>query len=574
MAITNAEIAVIFTQLADLLEVEGEENPFRIRAYRNAARVIRGLDRSLAGMVAEGEDLEALPHIGHELAAKIREIVTTGRLRTLERHRRAVPQGLSELLQVPGLGPKRIHALQEQLGIGNLQELREAARAGRLQALSGFGAKLEQNILREIDALANRTRRFLRAEVEEIAAVLRDYLGRQKGVDQAIVAGSYRRWRETVGDLDILVTAAPNSGASDAFVQHEAVERVLSHGPTRASVVLRHTGLQVDLRIVAKDSLGAALHYFTGARAHNIAIRQIAREQGLKVNEYGIFRGEQRIAGDTEESVYACFDLPWITPELREDRGEIQAAQAGQLPTLITIEDLKGDLHCHTSATDGSASLDEMAQAARRLGHRYLAVTDHSQHLRVAHGQDETLLARQIDAIDAWNAQHRGFRLLKGVEVDILSDGRLDLPDAILSRLDIVVAAIHFDFGLSRERQTRRLLRAMDNPCVHIIAHPTGRLIGRRPAYALDIDRILAHAAENQVAMEINSQPERLDLDDRLARTAIEQGVRLAISSDAHSPGQLGLLRHGIAQARRGWVQAGDVINSRPWSELKKLLRH
>lgn len=574
MAITNAEIAVIFNQLADLLEVEGEENPFRIRAYRNAARVIRGLDRSLAGMVAEGEDLEALPHIGHELAAKIREIVTTGRLRTLERHRRAVPQGLSELLQVPGLGPKRIHALQEQLGIGNLQELREAARAGRLQALSGFGAKLEQNILREIEALANRTRRFLRAEVEEIAEVLRDYLGRQKGVDQAIVAGSYRRWRETVGDLDILVTAAPNSGVSDAFVQHEAVERVLSHGPTRASVVLRHTGLQVDLRIVAKDSLGAALHYFTGARAHNIAIRRIAREQGLKVNEYGIFRGEQRIAGDTEESVYACFDLPWITPELREDRGEIQAAQAGQLPTLITIEDLKGDLHCHTSATDGSASLDEMAQAARRLGHRYLAVTDHSQHLSVAHGQDETLLARQIDAIDAWNAQHRGFRLLKGIEVDILSDGHLDLPDAILSRLDIVVAAIHFDFGLSRERQTRRLLRAMDNPCVHIIAHPTGRLIGRRPAYQLDIDRILAHAAENQVAMEINSQPERLDLDDRLARTAIEQGVRLAISSDAHSPGQLGLLRHGIAQARRGWVQAGDVINTRPWSELKKLLRH
>lgn len=574
MAITNAEIAVIFNQLADLLEVEGEENPFRIRAYRNAARVIRGLDRSLAGMVAEGEDLEALPHIGHELAAKIREIVTTGRLRTLERHRRAVPQGLSELLQVPGLGPKRIHALQEQLGIGNLQELREAARAGRLQALPGFGAKLEQNILREIEALANRTRRFLRAEVEEIAEVLRDYLGRQKGVDQAIVAGSYRRWRETVGDLDILVTAAPNSGVSDAFVQHEAVERVLSHGPTRASVVLRHTGLQVDLRIVAKDSLGAALHYFTGARAHNIAIRRIAREQGLKVNEYGIFRGEQRIAGDTEESVYACFDLPWITPELREDRGEIQAAQAGQLPTLITIEDLKGDLHCHTSATDGSASLDEMAQAARRLGHRYLAVTDHSQHLSVAHGQDETLLARQIDAIDAWNAQHRGFRLLKGIEVDILSDGHLDLPDAILSRLDIVVAAIHFDFGLSRERQTRRLLRAMDNPCVHIIAHPTGRLIGRRPAYQLDIDRILAHAAANQVALEINSQPERLDLDDRLARTAIEQGVRLAISSDAHSPGQLGLLRHGIAQARRGWVQAGDVINTRPWSELKKLLRH
>ena len=573
MAVTNAEIAAVFEQLADLLEVEGEENPFRIRAYRNAARVIRGLDRSLAEMVARGEDLEALPRIGHELAAKIREIVETGRLRALERHRRAVPRGLAELLQVPGLGPKRIQRLREALGITNLRELARAAREGRLRTLPGFGAKTEQNILREIEALDRRTRRFLRAEVEEMAEALRDYLAGLPGVDEVVVAGSYRRWKETVGDLDILVTAAPDSGVSDAFVAHEAVERVLSHGDTRASVVLRHTGLQVDLRVVPDDSFGSALHHFTGSRAHNIALRRLARERGLKINEYGVFRGRRRIAGDTEASVYASLQMPWIPPELREDRGELQAAQQHRLPTLIEPRDLKGDLHCHTDATDGAAGLEQMAEAARRLGHRYLAITDHSHHLTVAHGQDAERLARQIDAIDAWNQGRRGFRLLKGVEVDILSDGSLDLPDDILARLDIVVGAIHSDFGLSRARQTRRLLRAMDNPNLHVIAHPTGRLIGRRDALALDIDRILAHAAETGVAMEINSQPERLDLNDELARAAAEQGVRLVISSDAHDTSQLGLLRYGVAQARRGWVGPEQVLNTRPWGELKRLLR-
>ena len=573
MAVTNAEIAAVFEQLADLLEVEGEENPFRIRAYRNAARVIRGLDRSLAEMVARGEDLEALPRIGHELAAKIREIVETGRLRALERHRRAVPRGLAELLQVPGLGPKRIQRLREALGITNLRELARAAREGRLRTLPGFGAKTEQNILREIEALDRRTRRFLRAEVEEMAEALRDYLAGLPGVDEVVVAGSYRRWKETVGDLDILVTAAPDSGVSDAFVAHEAVERVLSHGDTRASVVLRHTGLQVDLRVVPDDSFGSALHHFTGSRAHNIALRRLARERGLKINEYGVFRGRRRIAGDTEASVYASLQMPWIPPELREDRGELQAAQQHRLPTLIEPGDLKGDLHCHTDATDGAASLEQMAEAARRLGHRYLAITDHSHHLTVAHGQDAERLARQIDAIDAWNQGRRGFRLLKGVEVDILSDGSLDLPDDILARLDIVVGAIHSDFGLSRARQTRRLLRAMDNPNLHVIAHPTGRLIGRRDALALDVDRILAHAAETGVAMEINSQPERLDLNDELARAAAEQGVRLVISSDAHDTSQLGLLRYGVAQARRGWVGPEQVLNTRPWGELKRLLR-
>lgn len=573
MAVTNGEIAAIFDQLADLLEVEGEENPFRIRAYRNAARVIRGLDRNLAQMVAKGEDLEALPRIGHELAAKIREIVQTGRLRTLERHKRAVPHGLAELLRVPGLGPKRIQRLREELGIENLRDLEKAAREGKLRQLPGFGAKTEQNILREIEALDRRTRRFLRAEVEEMAEALRDYLAEQAGVDEVVVAGSYRRWKETVGDLDILVTAAADSKVSDAFIAHEAVERVLSHGETRASVVLRHTGLQVDLRVVPAESFGAALHYFTGSRAHNIALRRMARDQGLKVNEYGLFQGEECLAGETEESLYGYFGMPWITPELREDRGELQAALAGKLPELITLDDLKGDLHCHTSATDGNASLDEMANAARTLGHQYLAITDHSHHLTVAHGQNAEAVARQIEAIDTWNAHHRGFRLLKGVEVDILDDGRLDLPDRILAQLDIVVAAIHSEFGLSRARQTERLLRAMDNPNVHVIAHPTGRLIGRRPAYDLDIDRVIAHAAEVGVALEVNSQPERLDLNDELARAAIEQGALLAISSDAHSTTQLGLLRHGVAQARRGWVGARHVINTRPWTELRKLLR-
>ncbi len=573
MAITNSEIAAMFDQLADLLEVEGEENPFRIRAYRNAARVVRGLDRSLARMVAAGEDLEALPSIGHELAAKIREIVTTGRLGALDKHSRAAPRGLTQLLQVPGLGPKRIQRLRTALGVTNLRDLEQAARQGRLRQVPGFGARLEHNLLDEIEALNKRTRRFLRAEVEDIAETLRACLAALPRVDAVVVAGSYRRWKETVGDLDILVAAPSDSAATDALVMHEAVERVLSHGATRASVVLRHTGLQVDLRLVPEAGFGAALHYFTGARAHNIALRRMAREQGLKFNEYGLFRGEARVAGATEASVYQYFGMPWITPELREDRGELQAALAGRLPQLVALEDLKGDLHCHTRATDGSATLDEMATAARARGLSYLAITDHSHHLSVAHGQDADALARQIDAIDAWNASHRGLRLLRGVEVDILADGSLDLPDSILARLDIVVAAIHSDFGLSRARQTQRLLRAMDNPHVHVIAHPTGRLIGRRPGCEADTGQVFAHAARNGVAMELNAQPERLDLDDILVRAAVEQGVRVAISSDAHSPAQLAGLRHGVGQARRGWVEPEHVINTRTWSDLKRLLR-
>ncbi len=573
MAVTNAEIAAIFTRLADLLEVEGEENPFRIRAYRNAARLVQGLGRNLAEMVERGEDLEKLPGIGHELAAKIREIVETGRLRALEKHLREVPPGMVELLRVPGLGPRRIKVLQEKLGIHDLQALERAARNRRIRELPGFGARVEQNILRELQALSRRTRRFLRAEVEEIAEELRDYLSRQPGVAQVVVAGSYRRWKETVGDLDILVTVKGRSRVADAFVSHEAVERVLSHGAKRASVVLRHTGLQVDLRVVPPESFGAALHYFTGSRSHNIAVRTMAVREGLKINEYGVFRGERRIAGKTEESVYAQVGLPWIAPELREDRGELEAAREGTLPRLIEAEDLKGDLHCHTDATDGHASLEEMANAARALGHHYLAITDHSHHLTVARGQTPERLLRQMEAIDAWNEGRRGFRLLKGVEVDILADGSLDLPDEVLCRLDVVVAAIHSEFGLSRARQTDRLLRAMDNPCLHVIAHPTARLIGRRRALELDLERVLRRAAENGVVMEINAQPERLDLDDEQARMAVGLGVKLAISSDAHDTSQLGLLRHGVGQARRGWVRAEDVVNTRSWRELKRLLR-
>ncbi|RME33372.1 MAG: DNA polymerase III, partial [Gammaproteobacteria bacterium] len=358
MAVTNAEIAAIFTQLADLLEVEGEENPFRIRAYRNAARVIGGLGRSLEEMVREGEDLEKIPGIGHELAAKIREIVETGRLQALEKHRRKVAPGLAELLRVPGLGPKRIRVLEERLGVRDLKALERAARNRRIRELPGFGPRVEQNILRELEALSRRTRRFLRAEVEEIAETLSTFLARQPGVGQVVVAGSYRRWKETVGDLDILVTAAAGSRVADAFVTHASVERVLSHGAKRASVVLRHTGLQVDLRVVPEESFGAALHYFTGSKAHNIAIRTLAVRKGLKVNEYGVFRGDERVAGETEESVYARVGLPWIAPELRENRGEIEAAREGRLPELIELKDLKGDLHCHTDATDGRATLE------------------------------------------------------------------------------------------------------------------------------------------------------------------------------------------------------------------------
>lgn len=572
MAVTNAEIAAIFNRIADLLEIQNE-NPFRVRAYRNAARTVQGLSRSLAEMVQGGEDLEALPTIGKDLAAKIREIVTTGSLRKLKELEGAVSPGLVELLKVPGLGPKRLRLLHDYLDINSVEELEQAARQGLVRNLPGFGVKTEQNLLRELAELQKRTRRYLWAEVEEVAGQLLAWLRGLSGVKTVEMAGSYRRRKETVGDLDVLVIASRGAGVTEAFGRFEAVERVVSQGSTRSTVILR-TGLQVDLRVVPQVSFGAAWHYFTGSKAHNIAVRTMGVQRGLKINEYGVFdRAGKRIAGRTEKEVYAQVGLPWIEPELREQQGELEAAAEGRLPRLVELEDLKGDLHCHTTASDGQEDLETMARAARKLGHDYLAITEHSHHLRVARGLSAGRLLAHCDAIDELNGKLRGIRLLRGLEVDILEDGSLDMPDEVLARLDICLGAIHSAFGLSRKKQTERVIRAMDNSHFNILAHPTARLIGQRQACRLDMEQVMDAALERGCYLELNAQPQRLDLDDLHCRMAKERGLKVVISTDAHSSGQLGYLRYGIGQARRGWLEKKDVLNSRGLKALTKALK-
>ncbi len=571
MPVTNSDIAEVLNRIAELLELEGA-NPFRIRAYRNAARTVTGLSRSIGSMLTEGADLSELPGIGKDLAAKITEISETGHLRFLDEIEGRTPPGLAKLLGVPGLGPKRVQALYTALGVDDLDKLAAAAKAGKLRRLPGFGAKSEEKILRGLKTRGAEEHRMAWSRAEEVALPLVDYLTAVRGVKQVTVAGSYRRHRETVGDLDILATAAEGAPVIERFVAYEDVAEVVSQGATRSTVVLRN-GLQVDLRVVRAASYGAALHYFTGSKAHNIAVRKMGVAKGLKINEYGVFKGEKRIAGRSEKEVYAQVGLPYIEPELRENQGEIEAARRKGLPKLVRLEDIKGDLHTHSKASDGHASIAEMAEAAKSRGYTYFAVSDHSKKVTIAHGLDAKRLARQVDQIDRLNDELKGIRVLKSVEVDILEDGRLDLPDSILERLDLRVCAVHSKFDLPRDKQTERIIRAMDNPLFNVLAHPTGRLIGSRAACEIDMERVMKAAQERGCILEVNAQPERLDLTDLHCRMAKDLGVKVVISTDAHSTGDLGLLRFGISQARRGWLEAEDVINTRSWREVAKLLR-
>jgi DNA polymerase (family 10) len=570
VTVHNADIAAIFEEIADLLEIE-EANPFRVRAYRNAARVIRDLRHELTDMVAGGEDLTRLPGIGEDLAAKIQEIVTTGGSAFLRKQRKHTPAALIELLKLPGLGPKKVKALYHELDIRTVEQLARAARDGRIRRLHGFGEKTEAKILQAIEAQTGVSKRFKLAVAAQYAEPLVAYLKGVRGVKQVIVAGSYRRYQETVGDLDILVTASHDSPVMERFIHYDEVAEVLSQGPTRATVVLR-AKLQVDIRVVAEESYGAALHYFTGSKSHNITVRKLGQDMGLKINEYGVFRGKKRIAGETEESVYAAVGLPYIEPELRENRGEIEAARAHRLPRLVELAHLRGDLHAHTKATDGHNSLREMALAAQTRGFDYLAITEHSRRLTVARGLTPQRLLAQMDEIDRLNAELKDITLLKGIEVDILEDGNLDLPDNLLGKLDIVVAAVHSRFDLSRDKQTTRILKAMDHPHFSILAHPTGRLIQEREPYDADMLRIIRHARERGCFLEINAHPERLDLLDIYAQMAKEEGVPVAINSDAHSVHQFDNLRYAVGQARRGWLEKGDVLNTRGLKELRTML--
>ncbi|HEY5995016.1 MAG TPA: DNA polymerase/3'-5' exonuclease PolX [Gallionellaceae bacterium] len=567
----NADIAVIFGEIANLLEIQGA-NPFRIRAYRNAARTIGELGQEASQLIAQGGGLPHLPGIGEDLAAKITEIVSTGHCSLLDRLQHELPPAVTELLKIPGLGPKRVKALYHDLEVQTVEQLYRAARDGRIRALPGFGEKTELNILQAAQAHAGQAQRFRLAVAAQYAEALRAYLAAVPGVTQVTVAGSFRRMRETVGDLDILVETKAPASVMQRFTAYDEVAKVLAAGSTRASVVLK-SRLQVDLRIIARESYGAALQYFTGSKAHNIAIRRIARKLRLKINEYGVYRGNKRIAGETEESVYRAVGLGYIPPELRENRGEIERARTGKLPRLVEAGDLHGDLHVHTKATDGRNTLREMALVGRTQGFEYLAITEHSQRLTFAHGLDAGRLARQCDEIERLNQELKGITLLKGIEVDILEDGSLDLPDDVLGRLDLVVGAVHSKFELSRAKQTERILRAMEHPHFTILAHPTGRLIEQRDPYDVDMARIIRAASGRGCFLELNAQPDRLDLLDTHCLMAKEQGVLISIASDAHSTLDLLNLRYGIGQARRGWLEKKDVLNTRPLAELRKLIR-
>jgi DNA polymerase (family 10) len=571
MPVQNADVAEIFERVANLLEIQ-DANPFRVRAYRNAARTVSSLARNIADMVKNDEDLSELSGIGDDLAGKIEEIVNTGTLEQLLELEEELPRELNELMRIEGLGPKKIHALYEELGIESMEQLEAAAGNQKIRAVKGFGPKTEQSILEEIRRLKSKQeKRMPRIEAEQRAEPLLAYLKKSKGVKIIEVAGSYRRRKETVGDLDILAACQKDSDIMDRFVRYEDVVKTVSQGQTKSSVVLRGD-LQVDLRVVPRVAFGAAMHYFTGSKAHNIAIRKIGVQKNLKINEYGVFQKDERIAGKQENDVFEQVGLPYIEPELREDRGEIEAARRGRLPQLISLEDIRGDLQSHTRETDGHASLEEMVDAAVALGYEYLAITDHSQNVSMAKGLDAERLAKQIEAIDALNDKRDDLRILKGCEVDILKDGSLDLPDEILQQLDLTVCSIHYNRNLSRDQQTRRVLRAMENPNFKIFGHPTGRILNERPPYEIDLERIMKAARENGCILELNAHPDHLDISDTQCKMARDMGVMLAVSTDAHRPDELQFMRCGIEQARRGWLEAENVINTRPWKALRKLL--
>jgi DNA polymerase (family 10) len=570
MPVQNAEIAEMFDQTAELLEIKGD-NPFRSRAYRNAARVIERLPKSITSLLKAGEDLSELPGIGKDLAGKIATIAATHHFEVLDKLKRELPGDLGEIAALPSLGPKRVKLLYDKLHIRSLEDLRRAVKSGRLRELRGFGVKSEQKVAAAL-AKPQAEKRFKLSEAEAEAEALLNHLRSSASAGQVVVAGSYRRRRDTVGDLDVLMIARDGWAAGDKLAKYENVANVLAHGLTRTTVVLR-SGLQVDLRVVPKASYGAALMYFTGSKAHNIALRALANDRAWKLNEYGLFSGKRRIAGASEEEIYGKLGLSMIPPEMREDRGEVALARNGRLPKLITLADIRGDLHVHSNWSDGTAPIAEMAAAAKARGYAYIALTDHSQHVTIAHGLDSAKLGRQIDGIDRLNDKLDGFTMLKGAEVDILADGSLDLPDKILSRLDLVVAAVHYKFDLSGKAQTERIIRAMDNLHVSVIAHPTGRLISERDPYDVDMDAIIAAARERGCYLELNADPDRLDLNDIHVHAAKVAGVKVAISTDAHSIGGFANIRFGVDQARRGWLEADDVINSRPLAQLQKLLK-
>jgi DNA polymerase (family 10) len=571
MDVPNQKIADMFNEMADLLDIEGN-NPFRVRAYRNASRIVSDFPQKITDLVAQGKDLTQWPGIGKSLAEKIATIVKTGRLPQLEVEEKRIPPVLVELTKISGLGPKRIKAIYYAYHIKSIADLQKLVDEGKIAALEGFGEKTEAAIKAGLKRITDTPLRLRLDIAERIADSIVTYLQQCPGLEKLDVAGSYRRYKETVGDLDLLAIAKEGEELIRHFVDYPEVARVLSKGETRSTVLLKN-GFQIDLRVMPKESYGAALYYFTGSKSHNIAVRKIALKHKLKINEYGIFKGKRQVGGKSERDIFSLLNMQYVEPELRENNGEIEAALKHKLPKLVELSDIRGDLHSHTNETDGHYTLAEMVAVAQAKGYEYLAITDHSQRLTVANGLDKKRLLAQIRAIDALNEQLKGFTILKAIEVDILEDGSLDLPDDVLKELDLTVCSVHSKFNLSEKKQTERIVRAMDNPHFKILGHPTGRLLNQRPPYALDLSQLLQAAKERGCVVELNAQPERLDFNDIYCRMAKEVGVKVAISTDAHSIYHFDFMRFGVGQARRGWLEADDVINTRNLRDLRKLLQ-
>lgn len=568
---TNQEIARILTHIAQILEIKGD-NPFKIRAYTRASQTIGSLTHQLSSL-KDRDQIAALPGIGKGIAKKVNELLDTGTLAFYEDLKKSEYAPLIEFLYIPGMGPKHAKLVYEELGITTTEDLKKAAEEGRLRVLPGMGEKAEQNIIQGIKQVLRYKERLPLAFIYSRAQAILDEMKKVKEIQRITLAGSLRRMRETIADVDILASSDKPEAVMQAFVGLPQSAKVVARGATKSSIVVGD-GFQVDLRVVAPESFGAASHYFTGSKAHNIRIRSLGVDRGLKINEYGIYKGQKKIAGQAEEEVFTSVGLPFIPPELREDRGEIEAAQNRTLPSLIELKHLKGDLHVHTTWSDGNNSIEEMARAAKERGYGYLAICDHSPTIGITNGLNEERLVRQMEEIDKLNRGLRGFKVLRGIEVDIKSNNQLDFADDLLRELDVVVAAVHTRFGQPRDEMTSRIITAIENPHVDIIAHPTGRLIGRREPYEVDMDAVMDACRANGKVLELNAYPERLDLSDINCRKAKEKGVKIAISTDAHRDEHLDWVRFGVATARRGWIEPPDVINTLSLKELQRLFSH
>ena len=568
----NSEFAKVFANLAELLELTNG-NYFKIRAYQKAAQNIENLSENLATVYKQGglAELKNIPGIGASIAEHIEELIKTGKVKKYDSLVKQFPPGFIAMMQVPGIGPKTALLLKKKLRIDSLEKLREASAQGLLKNMPGFKEKKIENVKKGLELKDRFKGRFLLSEADQYVEAIVAQLKNVRGLDQILPAGSYRRGQETIGDIDILVTSKKPEIVMGAFTNLPQVERILLKGPTRSSVILKN-GIQADIRVLTPLNFGAAAHYFTGNKQHNILIRGLAIKKGLKISEYGVFRDARRIAGKTEAEVFKAVGLPFIPPELRQGNDEFEAAKTGQLPELIELSDIKGDLHIHTNRSDGGNSIEEMAAAAKELGYEYLAITDHTISTRVAGGQSEKELLQELAEIDKLNSKLKGIRILKGAEVDILPDGSLDFSDEILKQLDVVTASIHSNFKLPHEAMTKRIVKALQNKYVNILSHPTGRLIGKREPYEVEIEKIIKTAKETGTYLEVNSFPDRLDLSDVHCRRAKTEGVKLAINTDSHAALQLNLIKYGVMTARRGWIEKADVINTQPLAKLLKLL--